>query len=56
MVFRFILLLVSLAVIIFVLDVLLPKLKQKYILYKESKIEKQKHETFKKNMAELEIK
>ena len=56
MAFRFILVGISLAIIILVFDVLLPKLKLKYRLYKELKIKKQRHEEFKKHMKELEIK
>ena len=56
MAFRFILVGISLAIIILVFDVLLPKLKLKYRLYKELKIKKQRQEAFKKHMKELEIK
>ena len=40
MAFRFILVGISLAIIILIFDVLLPKLKLKYRLYKELKIKK----------------
>lgn len=56
MFFRFVLLGISLTVVIFIFDVLLPKIKLKYRLHKELKIRKQRQEAFKKKMEELEIK
>ena len=53
---RFVLLGISFAVILFVFEVLLPKLKLKYRLHKELKITKQRQEAFRKKMKELEIK
>ena len=56
MFFRFVLLGISLVVILFVFDVLLPKLKLKYRLHKELKERKKRQEAFGKKMKELEIK
>lgn len=56
MFFRCILLGISFVVILFVFDVLLPKLKLKYRLHKELRTKKQRQEAFKKKMEELEIK
>ncbi len=56
MFFRFVLLGISLVVIIFIFDILLPKLKLKYRLHKELKEKKKRQEAFRKKMEELEIK
>lgn len=56
MFFRFVLLGISFVVILFIIDVLLPKLKLKYRLHKELKTKKQRQKTFGKKMKELEIK
>lgn len=56
MFFRCVLLGISFVVILFVVDVLLPKLKLKCRLHKELKIKKQREKAFKKKMEELEIK
>ena len=59
MFFRFVLIGISLVVIMFIFDILLPKLKLKYRLQRElkEKQEKQKRqEAFGKKMKELEIK
>jgi len=56
MFFRCILLGISFVVILFIFDILLPKLKLKYRLHKELRIKKQRQEAFKKKMEELEIK
>ena len=56
MFFRCILLGISFVVILFIIDILLPKLKLKYRLHRELKIKKQRQEAFKKKMKELEIK
>lgn len=56
MFFRSILLGISFVVVLFIFDILLPKLKLKYRLHKELKIKKQRQEAFKKKMKELEIK
>ena len=56
MFFKCILLGISLVVILFVFDVLLPKLKLKYRLHKELKERKRKEKAFAKKMKELEIK
>ncbi len=53
---RFVLLGIAIVVIIFIFDVLIPKLKQEYRLRKEQKIKKQRQEAFRKKMKELEIK
>lgn len=56
MFFRCILLGISFVVVLFIFDILLPKLKLKYRLHKELKIKKQRQKAFKKKMKELEIK
>lgn len=56
MFFRFILLGISLVIVIFFFDILLPKIKLKYRLHKELKEKKKKQEAFRKKMKELEIK
>ena len=56
MFFRFVLLGISFAVVLFIFDVLLPKIKLKYRLHKELKEKKKKQEAFRKKMKELEIK
>lgn len=56
MFFRCILLGISLVVVLFIFDVLLPKLKLKYRLHKELKERKKKEKAFAKKMKELEIK
>lgn len=55
-VFRCLLLGISLVVVLFFFDILLPKLKLKYRLYKELKEKKKREEAFAKKMKELEIK
>ncbi|MDO4283513.1 MAG: hypothetical protein Q4D02_07755 [Clostridia bacterium] len=42
--------------IIFLNNILLPKLKLKYILYKKQKLKKQRKDAFKNKIKELEIK
>lgn len=54
--FRLILLIICLAVVFFLFDFLIPKLKLKYRLYREEKIRKIRQEKYKKMMDELEIK
>lgn len=56
MFFRCILLGISFVVMLFIFDIILPKLKLKYRLHKELKVKKQRQEAFKKKMQELEIK
>lgn len=56
MFFRCMLLGISFVVILFIFEILLPKLKLKYRLHKELKTRKQRQEAFKKKMKELEIK
>ena len=56
MFFKFILLGISFVVILFLFEILLPKIKLKYRLYKELKEKKKKHQEFKKKVKELEIK
>lgn len=53
---KFVLLGISLTLIMFFFDVLLPKIKLKIRLYKELKDRKKKREAFKNKMKELEIK
>lgn len=53
---RFLLLGIAFVVIIFVFDILLPKLKLKYRLHRELKEKKKRQEAFRKKMKELEIK
>lgn len=53
---RFVLLGISFVIVLFFMDVLLPKLKLKYRLHKELKAKKRKQEAFKNKMKELEIK
>lgn len=56
MALRFALLIVCLAVLIFCLDYVLPKLIDKYRKCRELKNRKKRQEAFKKKMEELEIK
>lgn len=56
MFFRFVLLGISFVVILFIFDILLPKIKLKYRLHKELKENKKRQEAFKNKMKELEIK
>jgi len=56
MFFRFVLIGISLVVIMFIFDVLLPKLKLKYRLQRELKEKQKRQEAFGKKMKELEIK
>lgn len=53
---KFVLLGISLTLIMFFFDVLLPKIKFKIRLHKELKDRKKKREAFKNKMKELEIK
>ena len=56
MVFRCVLLGILFVVILFIFDILLPKLKLKYRLHKELKEKKTRQAIFKNKMKELEIK
>ena len=56
MFFRFIMLGMSFVVILFIFDVLLPKLKLKYRLHKELKEKEKRQAMFRNKMKELEIK
>ena len=56
MFFRFVLLGICLAAIIFIFDIQFPKLKQKYAKYKEAKEREKRKAAFRKKMKELEIK
>ena len=47
---------ISLVLLLFIFDILLPKLKLKYRLYKELKEKKKRQDAFAKKMKELEIK
>lgn len=53
---RFVLLGIAFVVILFVFEILIPKIKLKYRLHKELKLKKQRQEAFRKKMKELEIK
>lgn len=53
---RCLLLGISLVVLLFFFDILLPKLKLKYRLYRELKEKKKREQAFAKKMKELEIK
>ena len=53
---KFVLLGISLTLIMFFFDVLLPKIKLKIRLHKELRNRKKKREAFKNKMKELEIK
>lgn len=56
MFFRCILLGISFVVMLFIFDILLPKLRLKYRLHKGLKEKKKRQEAFRKKMEELEIK
>ena len=56
MFFKCLLVGLSLVLIIFIFDVILPKIKLKYRLYKESKDRQKRREAFAKKIKELEIK
>lgn len=53
---RFVLLGISFVVILFIFDILVPKIKLKYRLYKELQEKKKRQKAFKNKMKELEIK
>ena len=53
---RFVLLGISFVVILFIFDILVPKIKLKYRLHKELQEKKKKEKAFKNKMKELEIK
>jgi len=56
MFFRFVLLGISFVVILFIFDILLPKIKLRYKKYRELKEKEKRQKAFKKKMKELEIK
>lgn len=56
MFFKFVLLSIAFAFILFLFDVLIPKVKSEYKRYKAIKQRKEKQENFKKKMEQLEIK
>ena len=56
MFFKCILLGISLVTVLFIFDVLLPKLKLKYRLHKELKERKKREKAFANKMKKLEIK
>ncbi len=56
MFFRFILLGISFVLILFIFEILIPKIKLKYRLHKELSIKKKREDAFRKKMKELEIK
>ena len=53
---RFVLLGISFVVIVFIFDILVPKIKLKYRLHKELQEKKKRQKAFKNKMKELEIK
>ena len=53
---RFVMLGIAFVVILFTVDILLPKLRLKCRLHKEHKERKKRQEAFRKKMKELEIK
>ena len=53
---RFVLLGISFVVILFIFEILIPKIKLKYRLQKELQEKKKKQKAFKNKMKELEIK
>lgn len=53
---KFILLGISIVALIFFLEILLPKIKLKYLLHKELKETMKRRKAFNKKMQELEIK
>ena len=56
MIIQFLLLGIALVLIVFIFNVLLPKVILNYKIYKELKLKKQRQEAFRKKMEELEIK
>ena len=56
MFFRLLLLGISLALVILIFDVIIPKIKLKYRLYRELWIKRKREKAFAKKMKELEIK
>lgn len=56
MFFRFVLLGICLTILIFFMDILLPKIKLKMRLHKELNEKKKRQKAFRKKMKELEIK
>ncbi|MCI9245647.1 MAG: hypothetical protein HFJ30_00625 [Clostridia bacterium] len=54
--FRLVLLIISLATVFFLFEFLIPKLKLKYRLHREKKIQKLRQKKYKRMMEELEIK
>lgn len=56
MFFRFVLLGISLAAIVFIFDINIPKIKQKYKSRKDAKEREKRKAAFRKKMEELEIK
>ncbi len=53
---KLLLLFFSLAIVILVFDVIIPKIKLKYRLFKELRIKRKREKAFAKRMKELEIK
>lgn len=56
MVFRFLLLGLSLGIVIFIFEFLIPRLKRKYWLHRELKLKRKRQKEYKKMMNKLEIK
>lgn len=54
--FRLVLLIICLAIVFFLFEFLIPRLKLKYRLHREKKIQRIRQEKYKKMMDKLEIK
>jgi len=53
---RFVMLGITFVIVLFIFDILLPRLKTKYRLHKELKEKKKRQKAFRNKMKELEIK
>ncbi len=56
MFFRFVLLIISFSIVLFLFEHLIPKLKSHRKLYKEIRAKRQRQKAFRDKMKELEIK
>ena len=56
MFFRFVLLIISFSIVLFLFEYLIPKLKSHRKLYKEIRAKRQRQKAFRDKMKELEIK
>lgn len=52
---KFLMLAIAFAVVLFIFDILLPRLKTEYKIHKAIKLRKKRQEEFKNKMKELEI-